>query len=268
MDTEGLNYFQLDCTRMHKYDAPSDWFGRGKEKKTNEIVFALDGESIITVDGSSYIIKPNMLMVFPIGRSFSHRLTEKKKFLYYHCHFDARIDGVPILEALGLAEGNLAVEVSDTGAMIALFEEALHGMHFEDNDSLRLNRYANVTKIIAEYVRLRRQAMPGKDAAVFEPVIEYMKENLSAPPSLQQLAELAHLEPSYFIRRFTNTFGSPPMKYFDSLRAHRAMQLLENTDMSIPEIGMAIGIPDKYYFNKFFEKHCGMLPAGYRGLFR
>lgn len=225
MDTEGLNYFQLDCTRMHKYDAPNDWFASGKEKPTNELVFALDGECIITIDGSSFIIKPNMLMVFPMGRSFSNRLTEKKKFLYYQCHFDARVDGVPILEALGLAEGNLAVTVSDPETMIALFEDSLHGLYFKDHDAMRLNRYANVTKIIAEYIRLRRQSMPGKGAEDFEPVLAYMRENLSSELSVQQLVD-------------------------------------------IRQVAAEVGIADKYYFNKFFEKHCGMLPAGYRGLFR
>lgn len=268
MEQKASHFFQLECTRMYKYDAPNHWLGSGLARETNELVFALDGECIITIDGRSFIITPNTLMVFPKGHSYSNRLTKKKKFLYYQCHFDALVDGQPILEALDLATGNLAVTVQDPEAMVALFENALHAPHFHNETAAQLNRHAYVTQIIAEYIRLRQQSQPGDDAAFFDGVLRHMGNNLSSVPSLQQLAELVHLEPSYFIRRFTKTFGCPPMKYFDNLRIQRAMELLEQTDTAIPQIGSVIGIDDKYYFNKFFEKHCGMSPAVYRSLFR
>lgn len=46
------------------------------------------------------------------------------------------------------------------------------------------------------------------------------------------------------------------------------MTLLEVSDLTTEEVAIKIGISDKYYFNKFFRKHCDMLPEEYRKLFR
>ena len=266
MKETGFEFLNISEMMMHRYEAPRDWVGSGIKDKTNELIFSLSGECVVTVENKSYIIKPNMFVLFPYGKNYSFRLTSKRQFSYYQCHFYGEIDGTELFEALEIGE-NLAVEVSDPGSIIALFEGALHDERFTDEASMWINRTACGTKIIAEYVRLIRQLMPGKTAEVFLPVIEFMKENLSENFDVNTLAEIIHLEPSYFIRKFTKEFGYSPMKYFDTLRSQYAMNLLENSDMDIEEVAKEIGISDKYYFNKFFRKHCDMLPEEYRKLF-
>lgn len=268
MKETGFEFLNMSEMTMHRYDAPRDWVGSGTKDKTNELIFSLSGECIVTVENNSYIIKPNMFVVFPYGKKYSFRLTSKRSFSYYQCHFYGEIDGVALFDAIGIDSENLAVEVNDPGSIIALFEAALHDERFTDEASMWINRTACGTKIIAEYVRLLRQAMPGKSAEEFLPVINYMKGNLSGTVDVNTLCTLCHFEPSYFIRKFTKEFGMPPMKYFDMLRSQRAMTLLENSDIDMEEVAKKIGIADKYYFNKFFRKYCGMSPEEYRKLFR
>ncbi len=267
MKETGFEFLNISEMMMHRYEAPRDWVGSGIKDKTNELIFSLSGECVVTVENRSYIIKPNMFVLFPYGKNYSFRLTSKRQFSYYQCHFYGEIDGTELFEALVIKE-NLAVEVSDPGSIIALFEGALHDERFTDEASMWINRTACGMKIIAEYVRLLRQSMPGKTAEVFLPVIEFMKENLSENVDVNTLAEIIHLDSSYFIRKFTKEFAMPPMKYFDMLRAQTAMTLLESSDLSTEEVAEKVGIADKYYFNKFFRKHCDMLPEEYRKLFR
>ncbi len=268
MKETGFGFLNMSEMMMHRYEAPRDWVGSGVKDKNNELIFSLSGECVVTVENNSYIIKPNMFVVFPYGKEYSFRLTSKRHFSYYQCHFYGEIDGVTLFDALGTGSENLAVEVSDPGSIIALFEGALHDERFTDEVSMWINRIACGTKIIAEYVRLLRQSMPGKSAEVFFPVTEFMKDNLSQNMDVNSLAKIIHLEPSYFIRKFTKEFGCPPMKYFDMLRSQRAMTLLESTDAPVEEVAKQIGITDKYYFNKFFRKYCDMSPEEYRKLFR
>ncbi len=268
MKETGFNFLNMSDIMMHRYEAPRDWVGSGVKDETSELIYALDGECVVTIENNSYIIKPNMFVVFPYGKSYSFRLTSKRRFSYYQCHFYGEIDSMPLFEALGIGCENLAVEAGDPGPIIALFEGALHDERFTDAASMWINRTACGTKIIAEYVRLLRQAMPGKSAEEFVPVVDYMKKNLAGDVDVTTLCDLMHLDSSYFIRKFTKEFGVPPMKYFDMLRTQRAMSLLEKSDYSIDEVAQQIGISDKYYFNKFFQKHCDMSPAEYRSLFR
>lgn len=253
----------LSVQGMRKHDAPRDWFG-SNIKKNNEFLFCLEGECILTVDNQNYIITPNTLMLFPEGHSYKTRLTASRQFSYYQCHFHAELDGVPVFKALNLDDGELAVNIPDPDAMLTLFEGGVRDNSYEDIDAILLNRSACAAKIIAEYVKLRRQTIPGKEADDFSDVIEYMQKNLSSPPSVPMLASLMHLEPSYFIRRFSSVFGLPPMQYFDKLRLQRALLLLENTNMEIEEVSREIGIENKYYFNRFFTKHAHISPKVYR----
>ena len=94
--------------------------------------------------------------------------------------------------------------------------------------------------------------------------------HMESPYSAAEVNSACHAwscTPSYFIRKFTNEFGYSPMKYFDMLRAQQAMKLLESSDIPTEEVAKKIGITDKYYFNRFFYKHCDMMPIEYRKLF-
>ena len=169
MKETGFEFLNMSDIMMHRYEAPRDWVGSAVKDKTNELLFSLDGECVVTVENNSYIIKPNMFVVFPYGKKYSHRLTAKRRFSYYQCHFYGEINGIPLFDALGIGSEHLAVEVSDPGAIISLFEGALHDEHFTDEASMWINRTACTAKIIAEYVRLLRQAMPGKKPRNFRP---------------------------------------------------------------------------------------------------
>jgi len=265
MDRFRFTNMNLSVQGVRKHDAPRDWFG-SNIKKNNEFLYCLEGECILTVDEQNYIITPNTLMLFPEGHVYKTRLTASRHFSYFQCHFHAELDGVPVFKALNLDNGDLAVKVPDPDAMLSFFEGGVRDNTYADIDAILLNRSACAAKIIAEYVKLRRQTTPGKGAEAFLPVIEHMHNNISSEVSVNELAFLMHLEPSYFIRRFSAVFGIPPMQYFDKLRLQKAMFLLENTDMSFEEVAHEIGIKNKYYFNRFFTKHAHISPKVYRGV--
>ena len=91
-----------------------------------------------------------------------------------------------------------------------------------------------------------------------------MKAQLDCPITIQELAEIVHMQPTYFIRRFKQTYGHAPLTYLKSLRVHKAMEMLLNTDMTIEDIAVSLGINDVAYFSRWFKKSCGLSPSEYR----
>ncbi len=87
---------------------------------------------------------------------------------------------------------------------------------------------------------------------------------LSRPWTLNELASLACLEPTYFVRRFRTDTGLPPMAWLARLRAERAATLLLQTNLSIQEIGERVGWSDLSYFARRFRAHFGCSPSAYR----
>jgi transcriptional regulator GlxA family with amidase domain len=56
------------------------------------------------------------------------------------------------------------------------------------------------------------------------------------------LARAARLSPSHFSREFRRAFGEPPHKYLLMRRLERAAALLRNTDRTVPDICLTVGL--------------------------
>ncbi len=84
------------------------------------------------------------------------------------------------------------------------------------------------------------------------------------PLDVQALAREAKLSPAHFSREFRRTFGEPPHRYLLSRRLERAAFLLRNTDRSVAEICMAVGLTSVGSFTTSFGKAFGKSPLAYR----
>src|SRR5436305_10831479 len=62
------------------------------------------------------------------------------------------------------------------------------------------------------------------------------------PLDVRDLARAAHLSPAHFSREFRRAFGETPYRYLLTRRLERAAALLRNTDRSVTEICLAVGL--------------------------
>jgi len=95
-------------------------------------------------------------------------------------------------------------------------------------------------------------------------VIQFMKKNVDATLTINQMARETGLSATHFSRLFSQQTGFPPMDYFIHLKIHRACRFLTLTPLSIKEISSRMGYTDQYYFSRVFHKVMGISPVGYR----
>jgi len=81
---------------------------------------------------------------------------------------------------------------------------------------------------------------------------------------VKAMAQEAKLSLAHFSREFRRTFGEPPHRYLLSRRLERAAFLLRNTDRSVAEICMAVGLTSVGSFTTSFGKAFGKSPLAYR----
>jgi AraC-like DNA-binding protein len=84
------------------------------------------------------------------------------------------------------------------------------------------------------------------------------------PLDVRSLARVAHLSPAHFSREFRRTFGETPHQYLLTRRLERAAALLRNTDRSVTEICIAVGLRSVGSFTASFGRTFGLTPAAYR----
>jgi AraC-like DNA-binding protein len=88
------------------------------------------------------------------------------------------------------------------------------------------------------------------------------------PLDVPTLAARAGVSPAHFARRFRATFGETPHQYLLSRRLERAQFLLRESDRSVAEVCVDVGLTSVGSFTTSFKRVVGMTPSAYRELAR
>jgi AraC-like DNA-binding protein len=81
------------------------------------------------------------------------------------------------------------------------------------------------------------------------------------------LAQAAGLSPAHFSRVFRKAFGESPHAYLLTRRLERAAALLRNTDNSVADICIAVGLTSIGSFTTSFKRMFGTTPTAYRACY-
>lgn len=101
---------------------------------------------------------------------------------------------------------------------------------------------------------------------VLRPVLKYIKEHLSEPLTITQLARYAHMSESYFMEMFKQVAGMSAMAYVNQLRIRHICELLRSTTLTVSQIALDNGFRNLANFNRQFKRMMGCTPQEYRRL--
>lgn len=104
----------------------------------------------------------------------------------------------------------------------------------------------------------------GKGLEEMARVMEYIQNNISAEITLESLAEIACMAPTYFSAHFKKWNGVSPFNYIASRRVQNAIEYIRTSSMSMTEIAQTCGFNTSANFNKTFKKITGYPPSHYR----
>jgi AraC-like DNA-binding protein len=97
-----------------------------------------------------------------------------------------------------------------------------------------------------------------------EPVFTHIHDNFQRPLTIAELARIACLSASRFIRVFRMATGLPPLQYIKQARLNRALELLAATDLPVAMLAEQTGWPDQFHFCRTFKAKFGISPSAYR----
>src|ERR671937_882586 len=84
---------------------------------------------------------------------------------------------------------------------------------------------------------------------------------------VDDLARAAGLSRAHFSREFRRAFGESPHAYLLTRRLERAAALLRDTDRSVLDICLAVGLSSVGSFTTSFTRTFGKSPTAYRASF-
>ncbi|MEO7718294.1 MAG: AraC family transcriptional regulator [Capsulimonas sp.] len=96
------------------------------------------------------------------------------------------------------------------------------------------------------------------------PALQHIHERMEQPIMIGDLAAACSMSENYFIRRFREAVGAPPLQYLLKRRVAHAAQRLLFTEDTIDKIAEESGFSDRFYFSRVFTREIGTPPAAYR----
>jgi AraC-like DNA-binding protein len=87
------------------------------------------------------------------------------------------------------------------------------------------------------------------------------------PLGVDDMAAAAGLSRAHFSREFRRAFGESPHAYLLTRRLERAAALLRNTDNTVTEVCLAVGLQGIGSFTTSFKRTFGLTPTAYRASF-
>lgn len=191
------------------------------------------------------------------------------------------IDGLQMLEALA-RRGPLPVIIVISGH--AEFDYARKALQFGafdymlkpiDKDilletvqrALQLEAGRERTQAMEKLVDSKLLEVGRSEARLGAPIKEaigYIEAHLEEPISMKQIADLMHLNASYFSVLFKEQTGVTFSDYLTRVRLQKAKELLVSTRLSISDIAEKVGYGTSKYFIKVFKDNEGSSPRQYR----
>jgi len=250
-----------------------------------ELVLVLRGSGMHVLAGSSFPVGAGD--VFVLQGSQIHCFRERQGLTLLNVMFDPeRIDlpssllrRIPGYSALFMLEptfrqthrflSRLHLSRGDLGAAEA-FARRIGEESLDPREGHEAVRLALLVQLITFLSRRYGESRTPEAQALLRVgnLISTLDLRFREPWTLAGMGQLAHLSRSGLLRTFRRATGQAPIGYLIGIRVEEAMRRLEQSDLTITEIGLEVGFSDGNYFSRQFRQICGSSPSDFRKRFR
>ena len=238
-----------------------------REKGFNEyqIMQCISGKGFFECTGIHYDIEPFDLVIFNphVPHQYGPDLNSHEPWvLNWICFLN---NGDNLLETHLTPEGYLVLKSPHSSHLIPIFEQAVLTLS-QDSIYNQLQGSHILYTLIIEIMALTWPIpQPTAYSQILDPVLNYMKTHLEEDLSIDFLATLINVSPSYLCRQFKKIYQTSPIKYLIRLRMFKAQELIRTQPFaSIKEIGYLCGYKDPSYFCAEFKRSFHITPMQYK----
>ena len=106
------------------------------------------------------------------------------------------------------------------------------------------------------------------ECETLQPVLSHVMQTLDRPHTVDTMAELAHMAPRTFARKFRAETGATPHDWLTGQRLLLARRLLEDSDLGVDAIADRAGFGSAATLRHHFTHRLSTTPQAYRGTFK
>ncbi|MBM7569013.1 helix-turn-helix transcriptional regulator [Paenibacillus sacheonensis] len=258
---------QLQLSEAAYFHCTASWHHMDVLSDFNRLYYFLGEGGYLRIGQEELYPKRGQLVVLPAGTMLSVQTMEGREFAKYFCHFQAKSGDQELFQLLDTPS---CVDAADPEATARTFGELIR--HYRGGElTSMLRAKLLLQELLCQFIERGgqtklRQPVGGHVDKVSR-VLAYIDHHLADGVTLEQLAELAHFHPNYFIRFFKSATGRSPVQYMNQRRMEKAKSWMAATDISVSEAAERVG-SSLYQFSKMFKQYTGASPSEYRKMMR
>lgn len=247
-----------------------------------EFTYVHQGKGNLIIEGKTFPIAPGTLLIF---QSFQlHRVqidvTPDSPFVRSLISFDPviikpYIELFPSLQHFyqfitqSKRHGDPLYHIKETDPIISLLVQFNKVRAHIPKENLQEEYIFFLLSYLRELSRIEHKPAKylntcGKYNHRVEEVINWIEQHYHEPFKLTNLSNELHLSHYYISHLFKEAAGTTVLKYVQATRIRHACILLMRTSLSIPEIGIRVGMPNPSYFCQVFREKMETTPHQYR----
>jgi len=234
---------------------------------STEVLLITEGEGNYNIDGISYHIKPESIVIYNKGIWHEESATnEKPHAMKYLAFSNLKIKGLSE-DYLINRDANPVIYPKNFFIFKELFEEIIRESQLKTNDAQWISRHltgvliGRLLRVINNGNAIDKQSNASK---IVEETKHYIQENYHQNIKLQDLAEVSYISPYYLSHLFKEKMKTSPIQYLIQYRIEVSKHLLLTTDLTINEIAIKVGYQSETHFQNTFKKIAGAPPGQYR----
>ncbi len=223
-------------------------------------VFCTGGKEIALSAGQGFLILP--------GLDCTYTADKKHPWKYIYVSFRG-VDAEALVKAAGLTEPIPVFDFALDDDMI----RDIYAMHSagKRDEALGYDVTGYFLLVMSRLIRSHATSRVPEETVQREYVrraVQYVEDNYALHISTSDIALHIGLDRTYLYRLFVRQKGISPSQYLIDYRLKKAVQLLEESELTIAEVAAAAGFRDMAYFYRAFAQRYQKTPREYRAATR
>lgn len=256
------NNIQLLYITSEKFDI--DWHSIPHSHSCTELFYCVSGIGEFIINGDKTPVGSNDLIIVESNIEHTEKSYPTNPLQYIvigvdNIHFDLKNS-----QNHGWLSLNFNSKNDD---ILNILNEVLHELKYKRRNYEKIISLLTSTilfKITRHAASTFEYTRSNKSNIDCEKIKRYIDLNFHSNITLDDLADVAHLNKFYLSHRFTEVYDISPMNYLLNVRVKESKYLLTNTNYSISQVSQILGFSSSSYFSQSFKKEVGISPSQYK----
>lgn len=238
-----------------------EWDNTNVLLPASALYYITEGEIQLKFNNTVFDVKEGDLFLIPAGTLHDRKVADQFEYarlLWFH--FNITINNKNFAHVFNVPN---KIKVKDTETCKNMFYELFK--YAEKHTAYNNLKVSNcVNNFILFYLKHFKNIKETENSSYMHQIVTYIEKNYNCNITVENLAKMAHLSTTYFIKKFKEYTSFSPLHYLHHTRMEQARYLLGQTDLPISTIMEQVGYYDFSYFTKYFKKYYGKTPSNYR----